>query len=71
MKIIEADLHTLSKVVDYLKELLKGEGVVILRGDLGSGKTTLVKEFAKSCGVKNVTSPTFSIQQIYDKNISH
>ncbi|WP_200762177.1 tRNA (adenosine(37)-N6)-threonylcarbamoyltransferase complex ATPase subunit type 1 TsaE [Nitrosophilus alvini] len=71
METFESGLDSLTKVVDYLKELLKEGGVVILRGDLGSGKTTLVKEFAKSCGVENVTSPTFSIQQIYDKDIYH
>ena len=47
-------------------------GVVILRGDLASGKTTLVKSIATEVGVKDeVTSPTFSIQQCYTHNIFH
>lgn len=40
--------------------------VNLLIGDLGSGKTTFVKSFAKVAGVKiAVTSPTFNILQTY------
>ena len=47
-------------------------GVVILRGDLAAGKTTLVKEIVKCLGLKTqVTSPTFSIQQCYADKIFH
>lgn len=63
----------LSKIVDKLKSLTVDEDIVVLlRGDLAAGKTTLVKEFVKSLGIKdNVTSPTFSIQTIYGENIFH
>jgi len=48
------------------------EGVVILRGDLASGKTTLVKRVVKELGVDDeVTSPTFSLQQCYGDSIFH
>ena len=41
---------------------------LLLNGELGAGKTTLVKFIAKELGVKeNVTSPTFNIMKIYDK----
>jgi tRNA threonylcarbamoyladenosine biosynthesis protein TsaE len=47
-------------------------GVVVLRGDLAAGKTTLVKAFAKKLGCDDVvTSPTFSLQQCYGDNIYH
>ena len=47
-------------------------GVVILRGDLAAGKTTLVKVIAKKMGCDDdVTSPTFSLQQCYGENIFH
>jgi len=47
-------------------------GVVILRGDLAAGKTTLVKEVAKKLGVEeDVTSPTFSLQQVYGDKLYH
>ena len=47
-------------------------GVIILRGDLATGKTTFVKEFVKYKGIKeDVTSPTFSLQQSYGDKIFH
>ncbi|MDD2791479.1 MAG: tRNA (adenosine(37)-N6)-threonylcarbamoyltransferase complex ATPase subunit type 1 TsaE [Sulfurimonas sp.] len=47
-------------------------GVIILRGDLAAGKTTLVKAMAKKLGYKeDVTSPTFSLQQCYGEKIFH
>ncbi|MEA3523041.1 MAG: tRNA (adenosine(37)-N6)-threonylcarbamoyltransferase complex ATPase subunit type 1 TsaE [Campylobacterota bacterium] len=52
-------------------ELPKG-GVVILQGDLASGKTTLVKRFAQYFDISEaVTSPTFSLQQCYGDNLFH
>ena len=42
---------------------------VALSGDLGAGKTTFSKEFAKKIGVKEVvTSPTYVLMRIYDIN---
>jgi len=46
--------------------------VVLLRGDLASGKTTLVKNYVKSLDLcDEVTSPTFSLQSRYGENIYH
>lgn len=48
------------------------KGVVILKGDLAAGKTTLVKAVVKFLGVEDsVTSPTFSLQQVYGDKIFH
>jgi tRNA threonylcarbamoyladenosine biosynthesis protein TsaE len=42
------DLKEISKVVEYLKTIILDKNIVVLlRGDLASGKTTLVKEFIK------------------------
>ena len=42
---------------------------VLLYGNLGSGKTFLVKQFAKALGVyEQVTSPTFYHQSIYRRD---
>lgn len=47
-------------------------GVVILRGDLAAGKTTLVKEIVKYLGLEDeVTSPTFSLQHSYKNKVFH
>jgi tRNA threonylcarbamoyladenosine biosynthesis protein TsaE len=53
-----------------------GDGdVVLIRGELGSGKTTLVRGAARALGVHGpVTSPTFSIGHRYDAgavSVSH
>ena len=64
----------LCEIDGLVKDLLLefSEGVVILRGDLAAGKTTLVKEFAKQLGcAEDVTSPTFSLQQCYGEKIFH
>ena len=45
---------------------LKDGDVVLVRGELGSGKTTLVRGAARALGVTDpVTSPTFSIGHRY------
>lgn len=47
-------------------------GVVILRGDLASGKTTLVKAIVAHLGIdEDVTSPTFSLQHAYAEKVFH
>lgn len=72
-KEFELDLNSVDVVVDELKKVINNKNcVVILRGDLASGKTTLVKNYVKSLGLDDlVTSPTFSIQAVYSNNIFH
>ncbi|MCC8167596.1 MAG: tRNA (adenosine(37)-N6)-threonylcarbamoyltransferase complex ATPase subunit type 1 TsaE [Planctomycetes bacterium] len=46
--------------------LLQGGEVILLRGDLGSGKTCFVQGLAEGLGVETrVTSPTFTIHAEY------
>ena len=67
------DLQNLDTIVDDLIDFIKDKDcIVILRGDLASGKTTLVKRFVKNIGYDDkVTSPTFSLQSIYSNKIYH
>jgi len=66
------DLKNIKIVVNSLKDVLAKDCIVLLRGDLSSGKTTLVKNFVKSLDLDDlVTSPTFSIQAIYSDKIFH
>lgn len=54
------------KVGHVLASLLEGETVVSLEGELGSGKTFVVRQIANALGVPHsVTSPTFVLQKIY------
>ncbi len=52
-----------------LNELIKElplNGVIILQGDLASGKTTLCQKIAQFLGKnENLTSPTFALMQDY------
>ena len=51
-----------------LSRLLPNGTVVALVGDLGAGKTTLVRSVAKGLGVDEVVqSPTFNIMKLYLK----
>ena len=71
-KEFELELNHLDVLTKYLKEIINEDCVVILRGDLASGKTTLVKNYVLALGLADlVTSPTFSLQAIYSDNIFH
>ena len=72
-KTFELELNKLEELTTYLIELLKDDNyIVILRGDLASGKTTLVKNYLKALNLDDlVTSPTFSLQAVYSSNIFH
>jgi tRNA threonylcarbamoyladenosine biosynthesis protein TsaE len=64
-------LNQLDTLAEYISTIFSS-GVVVLRGDLASGKTTFVKVMVKKLGVDDdVTSPTFSLQQCYSDKIFH
>ena len=62
------------KIGGFLSDF-DGLAIFYLDGDLGTGKTTLVREILKALGWKGaVKSPTFSIleeYQVADKEIFH
>ena len=66
--------NTIHNFAKKITPLLKYK-LVFLEGELGSGKTTLIKQFCKELGFKNqVTSATFPLLNIYknnEKNIYH
>ena len=68
MKRIERDsLSDLSRVADEVIEALDGRTVVLLRGGMGAGKTTLVSRIAARLGAEDtVTSPTFALVNQYE-----
>jgi tRNA threonylcarbamoyladenosine biosynthesis protein TsaE len=66
------DLNEIDVIITELKSIISENCIVILRGDLASGKTTFVRNFVKSLGLDDdVTSPTFSLQSIYSNKIYH
>lgn len=57
----------LSQVADALLDALNGRTVVALRGEMGAGKTTLIRAVAEALGVEDqVTSPTFALVNQYE-----
>lgn len=64
--ISNSDEQTMQIAERYAKGV-KSPMVISLVGDLGAGKTTFTKGFAKGFGVKDiVTSPTFTIMNEYN-----
>jgi len=69
--------YTLDEVSAVAKEILAEakHKIVLFYGEMGVGKTTLIKEVCKNLGVKDIThSPTFSIVNEYissDATIYH
>lgn len=64
--------NELQTVVENIILRLRDGGVVILKGDLAAGKTTLTKAFAAYLKLEDeVTSPTFSLQQCYGNGLFH
>src|SRR5438128_12273722 len=60
------NLVGLEKLSQVLISLLQTNFYLILRGELGIGKTTLVQFIAKNLGLREkITSPTFNILQRY------
>ncbi|WP_033915949.1 tRNA (adenosine(37)-N6)-threonylcarbamoyltransferase complex ATPase subunit type 1 TsaE [Campylobacter sputorum] len=62
---------SLDELDDFVKKLPK-EGIILLCGNLASGKTTLTKKIALNLGIEDeITSPTFNIMQSYDDILYH
>ena len=69
MEKIEIYSHSLdetNKLAKILANNLKSESIILLSGDLGAGKTTLVGGILNELGYKDhVVSPTFNIRKCY------
>ncbi|MDR0761846.1 MAG: tRNA (adenosine(37)-N6)-threonylcarbamoyltransferase complex ATPase subunit type 1 TsaE [Campylobacteraceae bacterium] len=66
----KSEIDTVAKAI---AKLLPESGIVLLKGDLASGKTTLVKHIAALYGIdkKSVSSPTFSVMNTYGGDFFH
>jgi tRNA threonylcarbamoyladenosine biosynthesis protein TsaE len=68
----EASLDGVGDVVKAIKENLPEDKIILLKGNLASGKTTLVKAFVSSLDLNaDVSSPTFSIMNVYNNQVYH
>jgi tRNA threonylcarbamoyladenosine biosynthesis protein TsaE len=65
-------LEQLPQLSQKILDILPAGGIVILQGNLSSGKTTFTQSFARFLGLSDtVTSPTFSLQQRYGDSLFH
>lgn len=59
-----------NETMDFAYELakkIKAPKIIVLSGDLGAGKTTFTKGFAKGLGINEIiTSPTFTLLNEYE-----
>lgn len=64
---LPVSIDMLPRVADELLKASGNERVWLLYGEMGSGKTTLVKAVGRALGVtETMSSPTFSIVNEYD-----
>ncbi len=68
MKRIEIDsLAELDLVAEQIIQSLEGRDVVVFRGSMGAGKTTLISRIVALLGAEDtVTSPTFALVNQYE-----
>ncbi len=71
IKHLSGSLDNLSDIAKEIIKILPKDAIILLKGNLASGKTTLVKAVANEFGLKSVSSPTFSLQQVYSNNLFH
>lgn len=63
---IVSNIDELSSVSSELETAANDSKLILFSGEMGAGKTTLIKEFCKHLGVKDeVSSPTFSLVNEY------
>ncbi len=66
LKMEISNLEQTELIAKSFAGILKPSMVILLSGDLGSGKTTFVKFVCKALGCEElVTSPTFTLLNIY------
>ena len=60
----------LKPVCEFLKTIASENKIVLFSGEMGAGKTTLIKQFCSHLGiVDEVSSPTFSLVNEYESSI--
>ncbi len=63
------DEKNIDKVANFIIELFIKRKTLLLFGELGSGKTSLVKEIGRYINIKdNISSPSYNLLNIYDSD---
>ncbi|MFO7444995.1 MAG: tRNA (adenosine(37)-N6)-threonylcarbamoyltransferase complex ATPase subunit type 1 TsaE [Ignavibacteriaceae bacterium] len=64
-KIVNSEEETALLAEDFIIGVSPGD-IIVLNGNLGSGKTFFIKKSLEKYGVNNVSSPTFAIVNEYN-----
>ncbi|MDR2416196.1 MAG: tRNA (adenosine(37)-N6)-threonylcarbamoyltransferase complex ATPase subunit type 1 TsaE [Candidatus Peribacteria bacterium] len=66
-------LFSPDEMIQLGKELAPISPIILLEGELGTGKTTFAKGFAEALGINPeiVQSPTYTYINIYDEKLLH
>jgi tRNA threonylcarbamoyladenosine biosynthesis protein TsaE len=66
MELLIYNEYEMERLGEKLAQVLEDNDLVYLRGELGAGKTTLVRGIAQGKGYRGrVTSPTFTLMNVY------
>jgi tRNA threonylcarbamoyladenosine biosynthesis protein TsaE len=70
--IVESEIETESVAKSFTENISPGD-IILLTGNLGSGKTFFVRSFCSTLGITNVSSPSFAIVNEYEgkKKVYH
>lgn len=65
--ITKSEQETIVEAAKLFKALPKSTNLIFLNGEIGSGKTTLVKGFAKALNItEDIVSPTYGYKSVYE-----
>ncbi len=67
-RILNTEEETTKLAVEFAETIKQGD-IIILNGNLGTGKTFFVKQAAKYFKISNVSSPTFSLVNEYEGDL--
>lgn len=69
LEFVEHNIAELSSLAMSLSRELRPGDVILLNGDLGSGKSEFVRQCGLSLGVsEQIESPTYCFENVYDTN---
>jgi tRNA threonylcarbamoyladenosine biosynthesis protein TsaE len=58
----------ISKLTEALRKLLGQRTLFLFIGEVGAGKTTVVRELCESLGMREIASPSFAIHHRYENS---